>query len=92
MTVSAGWNRTYPSFPVYEMLRRHDVLTEAADARGLAAAWGQCMGQGSAREAVRERASAVLAGARGATDRHLQAMAPLQTALRRQDLATHRDA
>ena len=92
VTVSAGWNRTYPSFPVYEMLRRQNVLIEAADARALTAAWGHCLAQGSVREALQERASAVLAGARGATDRHLQAMAPLLAARRRQDLATHRDA
>ena len=81
MTVSPGWDHTYPSFPVSEMLRQPDELMEADDAAALEAAWTHCLEQGPSRTALDARASQALAKARGATELNLQALAPLLAAL-----------
>ena len=81
MTVSPGWDRTYPSFPVFEMLPQPDELMEADDAAALEAAWTHCLEQGPSRTALDARARQALAKARGAAELHLQALAPLLAAL-----------
>lgn len=81
MTVSPGWGRTYPSFPVFEMLGQPDELMEADDAAALEAARTHCLAQGPLCTALDARARETLAKARGAPELHLQALAPLLGAL-----------
>jgi 3-deoxy-D-manno-octulosonic-acid transferase len=80
VTVHTGWEVTYPSYPVYRLLHDEQVLLEADNAELLAAHWIAAVA-GQADERVRHT-DAVLARARGATERHLNALDPLLAALR----------
>jgi 3-deoxy-D-manno-octulosonic-acid transferase len=76
VTVSPGWTRTYPSFPVYDMLHQAQGLLEATTAGQLAAHWADCLAAGAAQAERLARTRSLLDSARGATDRHMQALAP----------------
>lgn len=82
VTVSPGWNSTYPSYPVYSLLHAQSVLNEAHTADELCAAWLTHLQPGKQKH-DHEQARAVLATLRGATDRHLNVLNNLLQALDR---------
>lgn len=77
VTVSAGWNPTYPSYPVFQSLRDSSALLEAVDAQALSRHWlGIFAGGDTAALAVR-RAQDLLVHARGALRGHLAVLEAL---------------
>jgi 3-deoxy-D-manno-octulosonic-acid transferase len=81
VSVGTGWNATYPSYPVYQMLHEAAALTEVTSADDLAASWQTLL-----RDPVlyRERSAQVdhiLVSARGAVARHLAMLSPWLPAL-----------
>lgn len=74
VTVQPGWNRTYPSYPVYCLLQQHGGLIEVDSVEALATAWSQLLLGGDVYRGAQERVVRVLADVRGAVDRHLHAM------------------
>lgn len=76
VSVSGGWNDTYPSYPVYRLLQQRQVLLEADDAPALAAHWQRVLDGGEAFHAAMRRADEALQACRGALDRHWQALQP----------------
>lgn len=76
LTIQEGWNSTYPSYPVYRLLRDQGVLHTCADEASLQAYWQAAIEQAaSVREDLR-RTEAVLAAMRGSVSRHQQACGP----------------
>ena len=77
VTVKPGWNRTYPSFPVYRTLMDGKALFEVDNSGPLSAHWLQLLDRP---DQYRERIAATsnaLASLRGAVSRHLQQVEPL---------------
>ncbi len=73
--VGPGWVNTYPSYPVYRQLLDAGVLLAVASLADLGAGWTLLLTATSETAASRhQRADAVLAAARGATDRSLAAL------------------
>ena len=83
VSVSPGWNATYPSYPVYALLQAQQGLLEAADAGALTAAWTRCIALGGAQNDTLQRSRQALAQAKGATQRHMLALAPWLARARR---------
>lgn len=83
VSVSPGWNTTYPSYPVYALLHAQQGLLEAADAAALATAWTRCLAADGAHADSMQRTRQALAQATGATQRHMQALAPWLARARR---------
>ncbi len=74
VTVMPGWNTTYPSFPVYQILVEEDALLLATDAASLAAHWLSVIAAGELTHPARARAA--LKRASGAVERHFTAVLP----------------
>jgi 3-deoxy-D-manno-octulosonic-acid transferase len=74
VSVLPGWEATFPSFPVYQLLHSQDALMEADDAAGLAAHWRQAIADAQAGDAPPRRAQQALERARGAVERHFAAI------------------
>lgn len=76
LTIRGGWDSTYPSYPVYRLLRDQGVLTECDDADAMCDYWLAAI-DGAPR--VRDdlaRTEAVLASMRGSVARHQTACEP----------------
>lgn len=77
VTVTAGWNTTYPSYPVYRTLMDGNALLEAVHAGSLWQHWLNLLDQP---DQYRERmvaTSNTLAALRGAVDKHIAQLEPL---------------
>jgi 3-deoxy-D-manno-octulosonic-acid transferase len=74
VSVVPGWDRTYPSYPVYRMLSDEQALLEAADAPALAAQWLASIDAHRAGTAGSSASARALERARGAVDRHFAAI------------------
>ena len=77
VTVTTGWNDTYPSFPVYRLLIEAQALIEVTTAEKLAELWRALIEQPSQYADRVQRNEAALAQARGAVQRHIELLAPL---------------
>jgi 3-deoxy-D-manno-octulosonic-acid transferase len=76
LTVLAGWNASYPSYPVFHLLHSQGALALQADAQGLASYWARAVaGEARIRQDL-AHTEAVLQSMRGALARHLQAARP----------------
>lgn len=82
VTVSDGWEATFPSYPVYQLLHEQGALLEADDAESLAARWRMALRRDA--ETARHAAHArhVLSRASGALQRHRDAIGPWLELLR----------
>lgn len=76
VTVSPGWNPTYPSYPVYRLLHDSGVLREAADGPALDAHWRTLLDDREGYRALAARIDQALNAQRGAVARHLDTLAP----------------
>lgn len=76
VTVCSGWDRTYPSYPVYTLLHEAGALLQADDAVALAAHWAAALHGGAGQAGHTAHVRGVLQRAAGATARHLAAMQP----------------
>lgn len=76
VTVVAGWNDCYPSYPVYRMLRDAGALTEVTQPNELARAWHDAIAAGSAPGRAAVTARAALDSVRGAVQRHMEVLDP----------------
>jgi 3-deoxy-D-manno-octulosonic-acid transferase len=74
VTVTSGWNATYPSYPVYHLLQAHEALAEAHDAAQLGAHWRASFADPAASRQRLAQIQSALRQARGALDRHLAAI------------------
>jgi 3-deoxy-D-manno-octulosonic-acid transferase len=74
VSVLPGWEATFPSFPVYHLLRAQDALLEAADADRLAALWLRAIADVRGGAAATRQAQQALERARGAVERHFAAI------------------
>ncbi len=73
LTIQEGWNTTYPSYPVYRLLRDQGVLHSCADEAALHAYWLAAIeGARSVQDDLR-RTEEVLSHLRGSVVRHQQA-------------------
>lgn len=77
VTVKPGWNRTYPSFPVYRTLMDGKALFEADKFGPLSAHWLQLLDRPDQYRQSIAATSNTLASLRGAVARHLQQVEPL---------------
>lgn len=76
LTIQEGWNTTYPSYPVYRLLRDQGVLHSCADEAALHAYWRAAIeGAASVQDDLR-RTEEVLSALRGSVARHQQACLP----------------
>lgn len=76
VTVMPGWEATYPSWPVYFGLMKHQALLDAADADALFGHWRALLASPADAAMVVARAEQALAVERGAVDRHFTAIEP----------------
>jgi 3-deoxy-D-manno-octulosonic-acid transferase len=75
VSVVPGWDKTYPSYPVYRMLSDEHALLEAADAQALAMHWLTAIGtHRNDDDAAPSAAARALERARGAVERHFAAI------------------
>jgi 3-deoxy-D-manno-octulosonic-acid transferase len=77
VTVGAGWNTTYPSYPVYRLLMDAHTLLEATSADQLASTWLDLINNAEHYSSNVHAIGQALAQARGAVARHLNLLAPL---------------
>lgn len=77
VTVSPGWEETYPSYPVYRLLLDAECLLEVSDAGKLAQTWLDMLDNRQHYQAMRQRIGEVIVRARGAVARHLALIEPL---------------
>jgi len=76
VTVGAGWNTTYPSYPVYRLLSDAHTLLEATTADQLACTWLDLIDNADHYRSNVQATGNTLAKARGAVARHLNLLAP----------------
>lgn len=76
VTVGAGWNTTYPSYPVYRLLTDTHTLLEATTADQLASTWLDLIDNAEHYHSNVQAIGNTLAQARGAVARHLNLLAP----------------
>jgi 3-deoxy-D-manno-octulosonic-acid transferase len=74
VSVLSGWDKTYPSYPVYRMLSDAKALLEAANAQVLAAHWLASIDAHHGGDAGPSAAAQALDRARGAVERHFAAI------------------
>jgi 3-deoxy-D-manno-octulosonic-acid transferase len=74
VSVMGSWNATYPSYPVYCLLRDQGALHEAREADHLVEFWIEAIRATSAIKAKLQSIEQVLLQARGAVARHCQAI------------------
>ena len=79
-SVLPGWESTFPSFPVYTMLRNAGALMVAEDAHSLVVCWRDAL-TGRATSLV-QQARDVLMRSGSSLDQHLEALAPVLDSLR----------
>jgi 3-deoxy-D-manno-octulosonic-acid transferase len=72
--VGPGWEPTYPSYPVYTLLRDAGVLQTVDALPDLAPRWLAALQHDASAQASARRTEAVLAQARGAVARKLTAL------------------
>lgn len=77
VTVGAGWNTTYPSYPVYRLLTDAHTLLEATTADQLASTWLDLIDNAEHYRSNVQATANTLAKARGAVTRHMKLLAPL---------------
>jgi 3-deoxy-D-manno-octulosonic-acid transferase len=87
VTISPGWERTYPSYPVYQKMTESGALMQVASEDNLGANWLRLIKDVDAKADQVTRLREGLAHARGATTRCLTALSPWVNAisLNRQD-------
>jgi 3-deoxy-D-manno-octulosonic-acid transferase len=73
VSVVPGWDRTYPSYPVYRLLSNEGALLEAGEPTALAAHWHESIVR-SRRDEGNHLARQALERARGAVQRHFEAI------------------
>lgn len=76
VTVSPGWNPTYPSYPVYRMLMDSHTLTEATTTGQLTRSWLDLIGNANHYRDSVNTINDTLTQARGAVARHLDLLSP----------------
>ncbi|SEL62690.1 3-deoxy-D-manno-octulosonic-acid transferase [Roseateles sp. YR242] len=76
LTIQDGWNTTYPSYPVYRLLRDQGVLHTCTDEAALCEYWRAAIDHAPAITEDLRRTEEVLAAMRGSVIRHQQACAP----------------
>jgi 3-deoxy-D-manno-octulosonic-acid transferase len=74
VSVTPGWQPTYPSYPVYRVLMVAGALTEATSAAQLAEFWAASSDPAGRSGGNFAQAEQALAQARGAVDRHFAAL------------------
>lgn len=79
VTVQAGWNATYPSYPVYCLLHERGALTQVASPDELADVWNRLLDSSASYQEAQQEIEKVLSTVRGALDRHWQLVQPLLT-------------
>lgn len=77
VTIRAGWDETYPSYPVYRRMLDAKCLMEIDDGKQLAQAWLEMLDNLAHYQAMRQRISDAIAQARGAVARHMELLEPL---------------
>jgi 3-deoxy-D-manno-octulosonic-acid transferase len=77
VTVKPGWDKTFPSYPVYTTLMQGGALLEADDATKLLAHWLPLLQKPAHYQSRIEATSAQLASLKGAVARHLDQILPL---------------
>ncbi len=77
VTVSAGWNSTYPSYPVYRLLTNAHTLMEASTAPQLASKWLELIGNADFYGRSVSSIESTLTQAKGAVARHMALLSPL---------------
>jgi 3-deoxy-D-manno-octulosonic-acid transferase len=77
VTVGAGWNTTYPSYPVYRLLMDAHTLLEATTAPQLTSTWLDLIDNAEHYKRSVQSIDNTLAQARGAVARHLVLLEPL---------------
>lgn len=77
VTVGAGWNTTYPSYPVYRLLMDAHTLLEATTAPQLTNTWLDLIDNPDHYRDSVHAITQTLAQARGAVARHLDLLLPL---------------
>lgn len=77
VTVQPGWNKTYPSYPVYQLLYGQGGLIQLSTAEELAESWRALLGSPERYRAAQAVVADVLASVRGSLDRHWKAVFPL---------------
>lgn len=83
VTVVPGWDKTYPSFPVYHTLMNDKALLEACNAAQLAGHWLALLEQPAHYQARAAATGATLVSRRGAVANHLAQILPLLAPLAR---------
>jgi 3-deoxy-D-manno-octulosonic-acid transferase len=77
VTVVPGWDKTYPSFPVYHTLMNDNALLEASSAAHLAVHWRLLLDQPDHYHVRTATTDSTLVVLRGSVARHLAQLAPL---------------
>lgn len=77
VTVGPGWEKTYPSYPVYRLLLDAGCLLEIKDAEQLADTWLGMFDNSQHYQAMQQRISAAIDQAKGAVARHLELIEPM---------------
>lgn len=75
LTIRGGWDTTYPSYPVYRLLRDRGVLHECDDAASMCAYWLAAVEQSPRIAEDLHRTEEALASMRGSVARHQAACA-----------------
>ncbi len=76
VTVMPGWEPTYPSYPVFQILNDGAALRIATDAQGLSQHWREVLDGGPSNTESLKRSLTALSNARGAVERHFAAVLP----------------
>lgn len=76
VTVSPGWNTSYPSFPVYSLMLEKSAIAEHREVGSLSAMWLELINNPLQRAQCVRETDTSLAQARGAVQKHLNLLAP----------------
>ncbi|WP_082679893.1 3-deoxy-D-manno-octulosonic acid transferase [Paucibacter sp. KCTC 42545] len=76
VTVSPGWNPSYPSFPVYSLMLERNAIAEHREVRSLSAMWLELINNPLQRAQRVQETDTSLAQARGAVEKHLSLLEP----------------
>lgn len=74
-TISSGWERTFPSYPVYELLSTAGAVHESSDPAGLASAWARFARDAASEVRATDLAHPKVAALQGASARNMACLA-----------------
>jgi 3-deoxy-D-manno-octulosonic-acid transferase len=75
--VLPGWEKSYPSFPIYRLMLEHRAIIEVSRPERLAEAWIHLLRHPSRRLSLTDRIGSALARQKGATTRALLALSSI---------------